>query len=530
MLQLGEGVENCMGKGKVYLIGAGPGDIGLMTVKAMRCIRKADVVVYDFHVNAQILNSIKQTAEFVYAGKRGGHHEMTQEQINAVLVDRAEEGKLVCRLKGGDPFVFGRGGEEAQALALSGIEFEVIPGVSSITAVPAYAGIPLTHRGYSSTFAVITGNEAVTKPESSLYWAGLARAYETLVFLMAVRNIEAIADNLIEHGKAADTPAAVIRWGTRPDQVTITGTLGTIAQLVKDRDIRPPAVMIVGDVVRLRDVLQWYEKKPLFGYRVLITREYTPEYERLEDLGAEIFEFPTIRLAPPESYEELDRAIAAIRDYQWLIVTSSHGLASFMERFLDKGFDIRDLKGVRLCAIGEKTAEAIRRYGMKVDLVPDQFSAEGLVDAFVRLSGAAEKGNLEGVSFLLPRADNSRELFPEKIRELGGRIDTPVAYRNLKPERHGKRLKTFLMEGRITVATFTSGATFNNFLDIVGPDALPFLKKVAIAAIGPVTRKAIEKEGLTVRIMPEEATIGGMAEEIIRWATRRGTRDDRPAE
>ena len=510
-----------MGKGKVYLIGAGPGDIGLMTLKAMRYLRRADVVVYDFHVNAQILNSVRATAEFIYAGKRGGRHEMTQEEINAILVDRARKGHLICRLKGGDPFVFGRGGEEAEALAREGIEFEVVPGVSSIIAAPAYAGIPLTHRDYSSTFAVITGNEAVTKPESSVYWSGLAKSYQTLVFLMAVRNIEAVTSSLIEHGKPEDTPAAVVRWGTRPDQITVTGTLGTIARLVKGRNIRPPAVLIVGDVVRLRDVLMWYEKKPLFGCRVLITREYTPEYELLEDLGAEIFEFPTIRLAPPRSYEELDRAIEGIEHYNWLVFTSSHGLISFMERFLGKGRDIRDLKGIKLCAIGEKTAEVIGRYGMKVDLVPRQFSAEGLVQAFVRLSGASEKGGLKGVSFLLPRAENAREVFPDRIRHLGGRIDAPVAYRNLKPERHGRRLKNFLMEGRISVATFTSGATFTNFLDIMGSDALSFLKKIPIAAIGPVTKKAIEKAGLKVEIMPRKATIAAMVEEIIKWGTHR---------
>ncbi len=512
-----------MKKGKVYLIGAGPGDIGLLTVKGMKCLQKADVVVYDFHLNAQILNYIKHDAEFIYGGKRGGHHTMAQEEINQALVKRAEDGKSVCRLKGGDPFVFGRGGEEAEVLAKEGIEFEVIPGVSSSIAAPAYAGIPLTHREYSSSFAVITGNEAITKPESSIDWSKLAKGFDTLVFLMGMKNIEAITKKLMEHGSSPDTPVAVIRWGTRPDQKTIAGNLMDIASTIKEKNIRPPAIMVVGNVVKLRDTLKWYENKPLFGHRILITRKYTEDYEALEDLGAEIFEFPTIEIVPPESYRELDRAIDHIETYNWLLFTSANGFAYFLQRFIERDRDIRDLKGIKICAIGTKTAEVVRNHGIKVDLIPEEFNAEGLIKLFQRAGGQDDNGSgsLKGMRFLLPRAEVAREIFPEKVRELGGKIDTPVAYRAMKSETHGKRLVRFMKEGRITVATFTSAATFHHFREMVGHDALDLLNDMAIAVIGPVTKKAIEEAGLKVDIIPETSTINAMVKAIIDWVHSR---------
>lgn len=492
--------------------------MGLLTLKGLRCLKQADVIVYDFHINPQILNYVKHEAEFVYAGKRGGHHELSQEQINRVLVERAREGKNICRLKGGDPFVFGRGGEEAETLFRAGIAFEIIPGVSSAVAVPAYAGIPLTHRDYASSFAVITGSEAVEKSESALYWSGLAQTYDTLVFLMGVKNAGLISRKLIENGKPVETPAAVIRWGTRPEQRTVASTLGDIEELIRHGNIRPPAIMIVGKVVTLRDTLKWYENKRLFGQRILITREYTEEYRPLEDLGAEIFEFPTLRIVPPSSFHELDRAIDQICSYNWLVITSSRAFEYFIKRLMEKGRDIRDLKGVQICAVGSRTAETIARYGTRVDLIPDEFSAEGLVDAFLRLSPGGE--GLSAFSVLLPRAEKARDLFPDKVRKLGGRIDTPPVYRAIKPEKHGKRLQRFLSEGKISIASFTSGATFNNFLEMLGSDAGSVLRDVAIAVIGPVTKKAVEKGGLKVDIMPSTATIPAMVEEIVRWAER----------
>jgi uroporphyrinogen III methyltransferase/synthase len=531
------------GKGIVYLVGAGPGDIGLLTVKGMRCLQKAEVVIYDFHLNAQILNYISGDAEFIYAGKRGGHHTMTQDEINAAIVAKAKEGKIVCRLKGGDPFVFGRGGEEAQVLAKEHIRFEVVPGVSSSIAAPAYAGIPLTHRLYSSSFAVIPGYEDTTKEESAIDWAKLATGVGTLVFLMAVKNIGVLTAKLIEHGRKPDTPVAVIRWGTRPDQRTLVSTLGDIAELVRERDIRPPAVMVVGDVVNLRKELSWYEEKPMFGHRILVTREQTGGFDPLEELGAEVIQFPTVEVVPPPSWDELDACIDRIHAYDWLIFTSANGVKYFFRRLFENRVDIRELKGLKICAIGAKTAAEIGKFGLKVDLVPGEFRAEGLIEAFVKEaknqgSGVGGQGSgvggkeeiplpltphtllLKGLRFLLPRAEVAREIFPEKVRQLGGEIDVPATYRAVLPELHGKRLRRFLKEGRITVATFTSAATFDNFREIMGDESDELLRRVAIAVIGPVTEKAVRKAGLDVAIMPREATIEAMVEAIKEWAEK----------
>jgi len=502
-------------KGKAYIVGAGPGDIGLITVKGLKYLKKAEVVVYDFHLNAQVLNYINQDAEFIYAGKRGGHHTMTQDEINRTIVEKAKEGKVVCRLKGGDPFVFGRGGEEAEALASEGIEFEIVPGVSSAVAAPAYAGIPLTHRLYSSSMTIVPGYEDTTKEESSINWDALAKGTGTIVFLMAVKNISLVCRKLIENGKRQETPVAVIRWGTRSDQKTIVSDLKDIARLVEEKDIKPPAVMVVGEVVRLRETLKWYENKPLFGRRVLVTREHSEGFEALEDLGAEVIEFSTIKIVPPENWRELDSAIDKIESYNWLIFTSANGVKFFFKRLFEKERDIRDLKGIKICSVGEKTASFINSFGIKVDLVPEIFNAEGLVKAFA--SGQTEDG-LKGLRFLLPRAQEAREVFPAKVRELGGEIDVATAYRAVKPEVHGKRLRRFLKEGKISIATFTSAATFNNFMSIMEDDALGLLKGVAIAVIGPVTAKAVEKAGLKVSIMPEEATIEAMVKGIIEWS------------
>lgn len=525
-------------KGKVYIVGAGPGDIGLLTVKGLKCLQNAHVVVYDFHLNAQVLNYINHSAEFIYAGKRGGLHEMPQAKINQLLIEKARQGKTVCRLKGGDPFVFGRGGEEAEALSREGIEFEIIPGVSSAIAAPAYAGIPLTHRLYSSSFAVVPGYEDASKEESSINWEKLATGVGTIVFLMTVKNIHMACERLIKNGRSPDTPTAVIRWGTRAEQKTIVGNLKNIPELVKEEDIKPPVVMVVGDVVKLRESLKWYEEKPFFGQRVLVTAQHSEDFAILEELGAEIMEFPTVEIVPPEDWKELDDAIEGIGLYHWIIFTSGNGVRYFFKRFFELNKDIRDLKGIKFCVIGTKTAEEIKKYGIKVDLVPEEFNAEGLISAIVQKSGRAEgQGSLtselpsfraitlKGVRFLLPRAKIAREILPEKIRELGGEIDVVTAYRVLKPEIRGKRLKRFLKEGRVSIATFTSAGAFNNFMEIMGEDTHELLHGIAIAVIGSVTRKAVEEAGLEVNIMPRRATIEALVEGIIKWAKNRKLHD-----
>ncbi len=507
-----------MKKGKVYIVGAGPGDIGLLTVKGLKCLQKAEVVVYDFHLNAQILNYINHDAEFIYAGKRGGKHDMTQDNINRTLVEKAKEGKIICRLKGGDPFIFGRGGEEAEALVDEGISFEVVPGISSSVSAPAYAGIPLTHRAYSSSFAVVPGYEDVTKKESSIDWGKLATGVGTIVFLMTVKNISKVCQKLIENGRGPETPVAVVRWGTRADQTTLVGNLENITGLVKANDIKPPAVMVVGDVVNLRKKLKWFENKPLFGQRILVTREHTEGFEPLEDLGAEIVEFHTIRIVPPDDWTELDKAIEKIDSYNWLVLTSVNGVKFFFRRLIERDRDIRDLKGIKICAIGTKTAAEINKHGIKVDLVPKKFNAEGLVDSFMKENNTDK---LDGLKILLPRAQDARAVFPDKVKELGGEIDVFTAYKAVKPTTHGKRMKRFLKEGKITIATFTSAATFNNYMEIMGEDAIGLLKDVTIAVIGPVTAKAVEKAGLKVGIMPEEATVDAMVNAIKENASKK---------
>ncbi len=507
-------------KGKVFLVGAGPGDIGLMTIRGLKCLRKADVVVYDYHLNAQVLNYIKKDAEFIYAGKRGGHHTMSQEDINALLVDRAKSGKTVCRLKGGDPFVFGRGGEEACALVDEGLEFEVVPGVSSSVAAPAYAGIPLTHRKISSSFAVIPGYEDITKEGSAIAWEKLATGVGTLVFLMAVKNVDVLTGKLMANGKPPETPVAVIRWGTRPEQRTIVSTLGEIAGVMKENQIKPPAVMVIGEVVKLREKLRWYEQKPLFGQRILLTREHSSGFEMLEDMGAEVMEFPTFEIVPPETWQPLDEALGKANSYDWIVFTSAKGVKFFFERLRELGIDIRCLGGAKICAVGPKTAEAVKGFCLKVDMVPEEFRAEGLIRSFAGLKDAPEENGkkLEGMRFLLPRAQEAREVFPEKVREMGGHIDVPPVYRAVRPEASGKRLKRFMKEGRITVATFTSGATFTNFMEMLGNEAKDLLEGIAIAAIGPVTAKKVKEAGLSVDIMPETATMEALEQSIIEWA------------
>ncbi|RMD57958.1 MAG: uroporphyrinogen-III C-methyltransferase, partial [Nitrospirae bacterium] len=335
--------------GKVYIVGAGPGDIGLMTIKGLDCISTSDVIVYDFHINAQLLNYARDDAELIYAGKRGGYHAMTQEEINNVLIEKAKEGKSVCRLKGGDPFVFGRGGEEVESLKEAGIEYEVVPGISSAIAAPAYAGIPLTHRLYSSSLAIITGCEANSKKGSSINWDKISTGVDTLVFLMAMRNISCVTENLISHGRDPMTPVAVIRWGTRAEQESIVGNLSNIVDMIKMKEIRPPCVVVVGDVVNLREKLKWFENKPLFGHRILLTRRYNPVFNKLSKLGAELIEMPTIEIVPPSSYDELDEAINRLSSYDYIVFTSSNAVKYFFERLMALGRDLRDLKGIEIC-------------------------------------------------------------------------------------------------------------------------------------------------------------------------------------
>jgi uroporphyrinogen III methyltransferase/synthase len=505
-------------KGKVYIIGAGPGDAGLMTLKGIDCLREADVVIYDYLVNETLLKYVRSDARLIYAGKQGGAHTLSQWQINDLLVKEAKSGNVVARLKGGDPFVFGRGGEEAEKLAAKKISFEIVPGVTSAIAVPAYAGIPLTHRGLTSTVAFVTGHEDPSKEKSDIDWPALARI-GTLVFLMGVKNIEKIVQELKDNGRSPKTPAALIRWGTTPGQVILEGNLSNIARLARERKFTPPAILVVGEVVALRNTLRWFDSKPLFGKGVVITR---PE-KQADDLanllmkaGAHPIHFPTIKIVPPPSWHELDQTIRQLDEYDWLIFTSANGVAYFFERLFAKKKDIRDLKGIKICCIGPATARQVTCRGIKVDLVPTKYISEGILKSF------AGK-NLKGKRMLLARAAEARDVLPEGLKKLGAMVDVATAYVTVNSEKKKNDLKALFEENQVDIITFTSSSTVHNFIKIMGRDfQLP--KGVKIASIGPVTAATAKKAGFSVDIHQEEYTIEGLVGALVGFFEKKSAR------
>jgi uroporphyrinogen III methyltransferase/synthase len=498
--------------GKVYLIGAGPGDPGLITVKGLECVKKADVIIYDYLANERLLDQRRPGAELIYVGKQGGRHTLPQDEINSLIVRKAKEGKIVARLKGGDPFIFGRGGEEAEDLVDNGVPFEVVPGVTAATSVPTYAGIPLTHREHTASVAFVTGHEDPTKEESKVHWDRISTGIGTLVFFMGMKNLQNIVNNLITHGRSPETPVALIQWGTRTDQKVVTGVLKDIVPKVKEAKLGPPAIIVVGEVVRLRQKLNWYESKPLFGKRVIVTRsrdQASVFAEKLIDLGATTVEFPTIDVVPPSSWDELDSAIGILETFDWLILTSANAVRFFMERLRSLGKDIRMLKGVNICVVGPKTAESLEQYGLKADLIPAEFKAEGVLAA---LGGVRVKGQ----KFLIPRAKVAREVIPDRLREMGADVTVATAYENVRPALDADRMKKLFRENRITAVTFTSSSTVHNFIEILGKkEYKTFLVGVDIACIGPVTAKTAEEYGMKVSIMPKEYTIPAFVDAIV---------------
>ncbi len=495
-------------QGKVYIVGAGPGDPDLITVKGMKCLLKADVVVHDYLVGEEIVRRAGKNTRLVYVGKMGGNHSISQENLNHLLVEEALKGNTVVRLKGGDPFIFGRGGEEAEFLEEKGISFEVVPGITSAISVPAYAGIPLTHRRITSTLAFVTGHEDPDKIESRINW-GKISSIETIVFLMGVRNLAGIASNLMENGRSPDTPVALIRWGTTPKQETLTTTLGNIAALAKKKNFSPPAVFVVGDVVSLRGKLGWFEKKPLFGKGVVITRPEAQAEELsalLRDEGARVISFPTIRIEPPERYDDLDRAIKNIEKYQWIVFTSANGVRFFFERFRKLRNDIRDLKGIKMGTIGPATRARLEGYGIRVDLIPKEYVSNSVVEAFREM-------NVAGAHILLPRAEIAGDTIPDGLSEMGAHVDVAIAYRTTRSGEDGETIRELMSNGEVDVITFTSPSTVINFMDIIG-DGTPIPNHIKIACIGPVTEDACRKAGLGVDIMQGPYSIPGLVNAI----------------
>ena len=397
-----------MSGGVVYLVGAGPGRPGLITVEGVRRLRAADVVIYDYLANPRLLDYAPDAAQRILVGKHGGGFTVPQREITALMIEHARAGRTVVRLKGGDPMIFARGAEEAQALQAAAIRFEIVPGVTSAVAVPAYAGIPLTDRDSASSFTVLTGYEYPEKSHLAVRWDAVARRGGTLVLLMTTRQLRNNMAKLISNGLAADTPVAVIRWGTVAEQRTVTGSAATIADLADAADIRPPALAVVGKVVDLRKKLAWFEQKPLFGRSIAVTRpraQAAEFIESLEDLGADVLAVPTIEIVAPSSWAPVDRAIAAVEQFDWLVFTSVNGVERFLSRLLERGRDVRALHRARLAAVGPATGQALRRYGLAVDVVPGEYRAEGVAAAM------AER-DIRGKTVLLPRASAAREVLP----------------------------------------------------------------------------------------------------------------------
>ncbi|REE69516.1 uroporphyrinogen III methyltransferase/synthase [Paenibacillus taihuensis] len=505
------------GKGKVYLVGAGPGDPKLITIRGKECIAACDVVVYDRLASPRLLKYLKPGAEKIYVGKLPDRHTMKQEEINQLLADLAMQGKVVTRLKGGDPTVFGRVGEEAELLQQNSVEYEIVPGITSAIAVPAYAGIPVTHRDLASSFSIITGHESPDKLDNSIHWDKVTLATGTLVFLMGVAKIGYIAEQLIKHGKPADTPVALVRWGTRVEQQTITGTLATIEAIVQAADFKPPAVIVVGDVVRQREKLMWYERKPLFGTRVLVTRaraQSSDLVEQIEELGGEPCEFPVIETREPagaEAAAEIAAALQAAEQYDWLMFTSVNGVDYFFGWLSKLRIDIRQFHRARIAAVGPKTAEALEQRGLLVDVLPVKFQADNLLDSL-------EGQLLEGQRVLLPRGDLAREVLP---RELKARGLTPVeidVYETVLAEDQDEETLELLLKRKVNVITFASSSTVTNLLEVLRrmgvEQPIELLQGIDIACIGPVTAQTAAEAGLTVTIQPEEATIDGLIDAI----------------
>ena len=506
----------------VHLVGAGPGDAGLLTLRGAELLRQADVVVYDALVNADLLRLAPKTAEVIYGGKRASDHAIPQAELNQLLVTKAAEGKCVVRLKGGDPYVFGRGGEEAEELATAGIPFEVVPGISSIIAAPNYAGIPLTHRDFCSSFTVITGHEDPTKTESNLDWPHLAKSPGTLVILMGVERIRSIAAQLIAHGRAATTPVAMIRWGTTGRQQSLAGTLADIADLVEKEQFTAPAVTIIGGVVSLRNRLNWFETRPLFGRRIVVTRtrEQASELSRqLAERGAEVLEIPTIKIAPPTQRQLLVEALAELGTYDWIVFTSPNGVTAFFDYFL-KGFpDIRDLGGVKFAAVGPGTAAKLKELHLHVDVMPEQYVTAAIAKAM------NDFASIENLKILLLRAEVANPDLPQELTALGAIVDDVPCYQTVPETEDVNGAAARLLEAGADWITFTSSSTVENFharFDL--PKLLRQFPAIRLASIGPETSKAIRALGLEPALEARPHTIDGLAaalEKIARPAKKK---------
>ena len=500
-------------KGTVYLVGAGPGDAGLLTRRGAALLARADVVVYDALVNAELLRLAPATAEFIYGGKRAAAHAIPQEDLNQLLVTKAKEGKCVVRLKGGDPYLFGRGGEEAEELAAAKIPFEVVPGVSSFYAAPNYAGIPVTHRDHCSSFTVLTGHEDPTKDESNLDWAQLAQSSGTKVVLMGVERIRRIAEQFIAHGAAADTPVALVRWGTTGRQQSLAGTLADIADKVEQAKFTAPAVTIIGGVVKLREKLNWFEHRPLFGQRVVVTRtrEQASELaQQLTELGADVLEIPTIKITAPSQREVLAEAMSSLGTYQWLIFTSPNGVTNFFTYYFKAFEDIRGLGCVRLAAVGPATAAKLKELHLSVDAMPDKYVAKDIAKAI------AEKDDLENLRVLLLRAEVANAELPKLLEDAGAIVDDVAVYQTVPETDDVNGAAARLLADGADWLTFASSSAVENFharFDL--PALLKRFPALKTASIGPETSKALAALGLKPTVEAKQHNLAGLVKCLL---------------
>ncbi len=507
-------------KSTVYLVGAGPGDSKLITVKGFELITKADCIIYDYLVNPELLKIRRDDCKLIYVGKKAGLHTLSQDGINQLLVKEAKKHNCVVRLKGGDPFVFGRGGEEALYLKKNKINFEIVPGITSAIAVPAYAGIPITERSLTSTVGFITGHEDPTKIDSNIDWEALVKALGTMVFLMGVGNLGLIVKKLIACGKPKNTPVALIRWGTTAKQKTVTGCLSNIESLAKENRMAPPVVIVVGETVGLRQDLNWFENKPLFGKRIIVTRtreQASQLSERLKGAGAEVIEIPTIKIVSLKADAQLKNAFLSDKSdccqagYDWVFFTSQNGVfefAAFLER---AGKDTRILGKAKICAIGSETAKSLRGIGIRADYVPSEFVAEAVVKHFKNL----KVNDTQAPRALILRAKKARDILPEGLKGAGVNVRIIDLYDTVVPKESASLLKDAMKE-TVDYVTFTSSSTVENFIGLSGKDYRQKLSGVKFASIGPVTSGTLKKFGLKADIEAKVYTIEGLVNAMVK--------------
>ena len=496
-------------KGKVYLVGAGPGDYKLMTLKGMECIKKADVIVYDRLANDKYLKEAKENCEFIYVGKASKNHALPQDQINEVITQKAKEGKIVTRLKGGDPYVFGRGGEEAEFLLENDVEFEIVPGITSAIGGLCYAGIPITHRDYASSFHVITGH-LKDDENDELNWNALANNKGTLVFLMGVANLKKISNNLIREGKSKETPVALISWATRYKQSVVTGNLENIYDIAIKEGVKPPTLIVVGDVVKLREKLNFFENKPLFGKNILVTRARSQSstlVEKILDLGGNPIEIPTIRIDKIDNNLELENEINNIKNYNYIIFTSQNGVNIFFDKLSEMNLDLRKLGDTKICAIGPATSKELKSRGIIADIVPEKFVAEAMYDKL--------KNNLSSSdNILIPRGANARDFLVDKLSEICN-VKEVHTYKTVIEDRNKEEIISLLNEESVDYITFTSSSTVSNFIDIIGKDNIDKLKRSKLISIGPITSNTAKELGIEVYKEATDSTIDDLINCII---------------